>query len=141
MWGQLPQLGTEQLFQTYLRSHCHLRSGRWGQSLLKYPRAFQFQGLHLLSMNTQRVALHPERACSEVYVNILPPAGDSWDGRSLGSGSFWTLPDNGVTRILDPGLPTMPMWWSRLVSQLQRMSVLYAGSTNNFIEQITQQPS
>lgn len=56
MWGQLPQLGTE-LFQTYLRSHCHLRSGRWGQSLLKYPRAFQFQGLHLLNMNTQWLSI------------------------------------------------------------------------------------
>ena len=35
------------------------------------------------------VALHPEWACSEVCVNTLPPAGCSWDGRTLDLAKHW----------------------------------------------------
>lgn len=53
MWSQLALLGAGQLFQTYPRSLSQLRSGRWGQSLVKHPRAFQYQRSPLTAHNTQ----------------------------------------------------------------------------------------
>lgn len=85
MWGQLALLGAGKLFQNYLRSCSHLRSGRWGQTLVKHPKAFQFQGSPPIKHN-RGVAFHSERPCSEGCVNTLPPAGHSWDGHKLGSG-------------------------------------------------------
>lgn len=113
-WHQLAQLGAGQLFQTYVWSHSHLRSGRWGQSLVRYSRAFQFQGSPLIEHNTQvRMALHPEGVCNEVCVNTLPPADCSWNGRRLGSCSLWASLEMWATRVPHPGPPTMPRWWSR----------------------------